>query len=487
MKKLGLLSAVLAVSFFCTYTYAEVDFKTWVSQQKKEYKKFREERDKEFYSFLKGEWKDFEIEEGKVEDKAPKPETPPVAEPDAEKVSKPVEPEVVVEKEPEPVPEPEKPVEEPKEKPVDEKIQIPEAEKKLNVEFYGENLEFPEISEFYNLSLKKTDKESIAEFFADFASYDSSPFIEQLKYYKARKRLNDWGYFMLVRALSDKILSDENASTLFSWGVLLKSGYDARIGFYNNEIKLLFASEDDLFSIPFFTLDSKRYYLYGGNLKSLRSYDAEYKGADKKIRAFLQQRPILIAERVGFRNLEFEYKGKAYSFEAYFNPNLIEYMRSAPQLSMENYFTGTPDPLISKYLADSIKDKIQNFSDYDKVNFILRFVQKSFPYKTDDEQFGYEKYFYPEEMIYYQYSDCEDRSAFFAALVKKITGFEVLILDYPGHVSTAVNIPGNVKGEYLSLKDKNYYIADPTYINADVGMIMPGYENKKPKVTALNQ
>ncbi|MGE4519812.1 MAG: hypothetical protein AB7E04_09930 [Desulfobacteraceae bacterium] len=477
MKRLNLFLAVLAISLFCAGAYAEVDFKSWVSQQKKEYKKFREERDKEFYSFLKGEWKNFDIKEGEVEDTAPKPDIAPIAEeePDSEKISKPVEPEEIVEKKPEEVPAAD-------EKPVLE----PTAKKLMSIKFYGEVLEFPEVEEFYSLKLKKVDKDSIAEFFADFAGADSTPVVEQLKFYKAKKRLNDWGYFMLVRALSDKILNDKNASTLFSWAILLKSGFDARIGFYNDDVKLLFASEEDLFSIPFFTLDSKRYYLYDGNLKSLRSYDAKYEGADKKIRAASLNRPILITERVGLRNLDFEYKGKEYTFEAYFNPHLIEYMKSVPQLPMETYFMGTPDPLLSRYLADSIREKIEGFSDFEKVNFILRFVQKSFPYKTDDEQFGYEKYFYPEEMIYYPYSDCEDRSALFASLVKKITGFDVLILDYPGHVSTAVSIPGDVKGDYITAKGKKYYIADPTYINADVGMIMPGYENKKPRVTALN-
>ncbi|MDY0132006.1 MAG: hypothetical protein RBR53_04985 [Desulforegulaceae bacterium] len=475
MKRLNWLLAFLTICFFVTQTYAEVDFKSWVTQQKKEYKKFLEERDKEFYSFLKGEWKNFEIEEGKIEDTKPKPKLPPIAEPDLEKISKPLKTEEIVEKKQEPVlVEEEKPVLEVK------------AKNLFGLEFYGEILEFPKIDDFYNLKLKNTDKDSIAEFFADFAAIDSSPIINQLKFYKSKKRLNDWGYLILAQTFSDKILDDKNSSTLFLWAILLKSGFDSRIGFYEDEVKLLFASEEDLFSMPFFTLNSKRYYLHNGNLKTLRSYDAKYEGADKKFRVALSNRPIFLTERIGFKEYGFEYKGKEYFFEGYFNPHLIEYMQSLPQLSVESYFLGEIDPLISKYLAVSIKEEIKDFSDYEKVNFILRFVQKSFPYKTDDEQFGYEKYFFPEEVIYYPYSDCEDRSALFAALVKEITGFGVLILDYPGHIATAINIPGDVKGDYISVKGKKYYVSDPTYINADVGMIMPGYENKRPSVTILN-
>lgn len=475
MKRLNLFLAVFTMVFFYTSTYADDGFESWIKQQKKEYRQFREQRDKEFYSFLKGEWKNFDIEEGVVEDKAPKPDKAPIAKTEPEKISKAVEPEQIIEEKPKPVP-------------AEEIIPAiePETKKLLNIKFYGEILDFPEIEGFYSLKLKKADKDSIAEFFGDFASIDSKPIVDQLKYYKVKKRLNDWGYFMLVKSYSDKILTDKNAKTLLSWAILLKSGYDARVGFFEDEVKLLFTSGDDLYSIPYFTLDSKRYYLYDGNLKTLKSYDAKYEGADRQISAFSSKRPILITEKVGTRELKFRYNDEEYSFEAYFNPNLIEYMKTLPQLSMEKYFMGESDPLVSRYLAEALKEKTDKFSDFEKVNFILRFVQKSFPYKTDDDQFGYEKYFYPEEMLFYPYSDCEDRSAFFSVLVKKVTGFDVVVLDYPGHVATAVNIPGDVKGDYIIVKDKKYYISDPTYINADVGMIMPGYESKKPKVTALN-
>ena len=69
------------------------------------------------------------------------------------------------------------------------------------------------------------------------------------------------------------------------------------------------------------------------------------------------------------------------------------------------------------------------------VGILLNFVQTSFDYQTDEEQFGREKYFYPEEILAYPFCDCEDRAAFFARLVRNLTGLEVVGLDYPGPVS----------------------------------------------------
>ena len=43
-----------------------------------------------------------------------------------------------------------------------------------------------------------------------------------------------------------------------------------------------------------------------------------------------------------------------------------------------------------------------------------------------------------DEPLFYPYSDCEDHSVLFAYLVRELPGLEVIGLDYPGHVATAV-------------------------------------------------
>ena len=80
----------------------------------------------------------------------------------------------------------------------------------------------------------------------------------------------------------------------------------------------------------------------------------------------------------------------------------------------------------------------------DAVNVLLRFVQTGFSYLTDSEQFGREKFMFPEETLSYPYSDCEDRSFLFAYLVSSLLGLDVIGLDYPGHVATAVKFSSPV-------------------------------------------
>ena len=456
------------------YGNAEQDFKEWLKGEQKEYSGFLEKRDKEFRNFLMGSWKNFEVEGGKKEDEKPKPVNAPVA---SEKImgSKPIDPGKIKK-----IEKPEKPAEYP-----EQKTAKPVIKKVVKVEFFGEYLDFPKLDPLTELNILTIDKKGFADFWTNFASIDVKPVINQLNYYKDKKRINDWGCLLLARAYSDSAVKDRNTSYLITWGLMLKSGYDVRAGYDNGEVKLLYRSDDDLYSTPFFSLDKKRYYLFSDKSDSIKSYDADYEGADKKLNVFFEKRPLFITDKIGKRELYFEYKNKEYTVEAYFNPHTIDFMKNIPQFSLEKYFMGEPDQLISGYFVESIKEKTSGFSDYEKVDFILKLVQRAFHYKTDEQQFSKEKYFFPEEMIYYPYSDCEDRSVLFSYLVKRVTGLDVIILDYPGHVAAAVNIPGNIKGDFLKVDGEKYYVTDPTYINSDPGMVIPEYRDKKPEIIFL--
>ncbi len=137
-------------------------------------------------------------------------------------------------------------------------------------------------------------------------------------------------------------------------------------------------------------------------------------------------------------------------------------------------------------LVEQLKPILTGKTKSEALNILLRFVQTAFEYKTDQQQFGKEKCLFAEETLYYPYCDCEDRSIIFAYLVKKLLGLEVIGLDYPGHIATAVKID-NVPGDYVTVNGKKYLICDPTYINANIGMSMPRYKNVKPEIVQISQ
>ena len=112
--------------------------------------------------------------------------------------------------------------------------------------------------------------------------------------------------------------------------------------------------------------------------------------------------------------------------------------------------------------------------------------QTAFEYKTDDAQFGGEKYMFAAETLYYPYSDCEDRSILFSYLVHELLQLEVVGLIYPGHAATAVRFSQPISGDQVEINGARYLICDPTYINADIGTAMPQFKQSKPTVIAIH-
>ena len=112
-------------------------------------------------------------------------------------------------------------------------------------------------------------------------------------------------------------------------------------------------------------------------------------------------------------------------------------------------------------------------------------MQTAFEYKTDDEVWGCERSFFPEETLYYPYCDCEDRSIFFSRIVRDLLGLDVVLVHYPGHLATAVHFPATSPGDKISVNGAQFTICDPTFKNASAGRTMPGMDNSTAKIVIL--
>ena len=100
------------------------------------------------------------------------------------------------------------------------------------------------------------------------------------------------------------------------------------------------------------------------------------------------------------------------------------------------------------------------------VGILLDFVQTAFEYQTDEQQFGKERPLFGDEILFYPYCDCEDRSILFSVLVRELVGLDVVLLNYPEHLATTVRFDDDVKGDYIMIDGKRYVVCDPTYIGA---------------------
>jgi len=528
MRALGSKSAAALIlsltAFPASFSVADNDFLKYMQQQQNEYQEYKDKRDKEFTSFLESQWKEMDVLRGIKRDPAPKPVAMPVAKPKPK--PKPV---AVVKPRPEPKPEykprPEtrptvKPVPEPVEtprpivktptpvvpvvKPVEIKrppvvpvkpvvkpvvVSVPKG-RPATISYFGHSLTF-----YYDPKMKarvgrQLNEKAISSFWSSLSKSDYDALLSQLSKQRAPLQLNDWSYALLINELAKSIYSGQkNEQSLFTWFMLIKSNYQARLAYGKYQVFLLLPTEQRLYSVAYFTFSGKRYYALGmdGNKAKpgkVFTYNGQYPGANKVFNMSMNQNLNTRSSKRS-RNVSFVYSGKRYNVSVGHDKYTIDYLQTYPQMDIGQYFMSRVNADIGNPLLSQLKDIIKGKSEEEAVNIILLFVQNAFKYKTDQGQFGEENYLFPEETMYYPYSDCEDRSVIFAWLVRSLTGLEVVGLDFPGHIAAAVKFNSPVNGDSVRHNGKSYVVTDPTYINASAGMTMPDYKRVKPKVISF--
>ncbi|MFH1213095.1 MAG: hypothetical protein V1681_03340 [Candidatus Neomarinimicrobiota bacterium] len=435
-----------------------------------------------FAKFLEEDWKMFEAYKGRVRDKMPKPKSLPAAEPKKE-APLPGSPANITAK-PQPTPPPPPPPPPPP---------VPQVQRgqKVEVQYFDANLSLV-YDENTKIILKRPiDNQAISDFWDAMGRTDFSDLKKQIDANGNSMRLNDYGYTLLLSKIGKKIYgSSPDEIRLFTWFMLIKAGFNARVGYNTAGIYLLLPIKNMVYSTPFLTLDGIQYFAVklddgGPELNgSLYTYDGKYPGADRSMSLMINA-PLAIKNATSVKNLSFDYGGQHYTMGLKYEVDAINFFKYYPQTDWDVYFSYKVSPSVNNAILTSLKPLISGRSEPDAVNLILRFVQTAFDYKTDDDNFGWEKPLFPDETIYYDFSDCEDRSIMFAYLIRDLLGLEVLGLHYPGHMATAVKFTSNVTGDTVTFEGVKYLICDPTYINADIGMCMPQFQSVNPECVKM--
>ncbi len=466
------------------------DYQEWLKKQNRDFQTYVTEQDRIFADFLKAEWQNLNAFMGVVPDTIPKPVKIPVYKPPKREpklkpppVTKPVKIPDIPKPKPTPKPTPEK-------RPKPPKVKTTNT---VNVVFLGISLKVEVDKKMMTKLEGQIGKEYVSDYWQQIAQAPYAPTLQQAMYYKDQLDLNDWGYGILLWEIGKGIYGeDQNLTNLFTWFMLLKSGYDAKVGYTKERIVLLVPSTHLVYGIPYYRLEGseqKYYTIAFGKLPeksktSLLVYQGDYLDAQTLMDFSVRKVPSL-EHNLNDRIRQFSYNGSHYEVPIKINQGIVDLYRYYPLSSMTVFFDTAISPSVDHALLSSLGEIIDGRSETEAVNILLRFVQTAFDYQTDQEQFGREKYLIPDETLFYSYCDCEDRSILFSHLVRKLVGLPVIGLDYPGHIATAVSFNGNVTGDAVQYQDRRYVICDPTYINADIGMTMPQFKDTPPELIGL--
>lgn len=416
------------------------------------------------------------IEEKVVE----KPEAKPVVEPAKKPVIEVIEEKPVIESVPVTVPvsEPERPVVTPaRTSPL-----YTSGSGRTKIAYGGETFY---LSNAINRKCKlgSLNENTIADAYEALCSSDYKPLLAECTQIKKDMQLNDWGVFTLIKQISDTYCSTANESIVMQQFLLNEMGYKARMARKATESKMMLfvATDCHIYARPYITLNGQDYYNLNGGNEQCQFYMCQKDSPKAK-----HSVGMLLRDAPNFPGASststHQAKGSTAKVTVDVPKALMDFYKNYPQCDYSVYFKASVNRDMEQKILSSLAPLVQGKNEADAANILINFVQTAFQYKTDDDQFGYEKPFFVEELFYYPYSDCEDRAMLFSYLVRKLLGLDVVLLDYPEHIATAVRFNGNVGGDYLMVGGQKYTVCDPTYIGASIGMTMPRYKTVKAKV-----
>ena len=296
----------------------------------------------------------------------------------------------------------------------------------------------------------------------------------------------------MIQSFAKTFLKGGNESTLLIAYIYSQSGYKMRLGIDNKNLYLLFGSKHQIYNRPYYEIDGSNFYPLEGEPDNIKIANFSFpKEADLSLT--ISQEPLLAVNQSTLRSL----KSRDYPVSATctVNKNLLDFFTDYPTSQIDGnpmsrwaLYAQTPlDKVSTEQLYPSLSAAIKEKTQTEAVDILLNFVQTAFVYEYDDKVWGGDRAFFGEETLYYPYCDCEDRSILFSHLVQELLGLDVLLLYYPNHLCTAVKFTVPMQGDYLNVSSGKYFICDPTYIGAPIGVVMPDFKNTKPKAILLEK
>lgn len=453
----------------------------FIQDMTEDFDSFRRNSMAQFAEFVKNPWKEFE-------------ETKPIPKPKQEPVPPVIMDEdngIPIENKPIVIEEAVKPIViEPQPHPVEPIEEVPVISPSyLDFNFFG-TTEKVRMDKDKLPFLKSVDEKSVSWMLQGLSTPEYDNLILDCLAIREKRNLGDWAYLQMIEQLSKEAYPQRGneAQVLLAY-IFLQSGYKMRLASDGDKLYMLYASKHLIYDKSSFMVDDEIY--YGLEDMPNRLYICQTAFPEEKSLSLL----INSNQKFSFNDSD---KRKICSerypdmkFEVSVNKNLMDFYSTYPTSIIDDnlmtrwaMYANTPmDENISSTLYSSLKELFKGKTELEATNMLLNTIQTGLKYAYDDEVWGSDRAFFSEESLFYPYCDCEDRAILLTRLVKDILGLNCLLVYYPGHLAAAIEYSDNtVKGDFVTLDNHKYVIADPTYINAPVGYTMPEMDNAGAKV-----
>jgi hypothetical protein len=196
------------------------------------------------------------------------------------------------------------------------------------------------------------------------------------------------------------------------------------------------------------------------------------------------------------KSFAWNYNGKYWTWNLSIPQNLYDSYKAVPVSSRTangpagyGFLTTTHDYYI-KILAQKLNETAtqQRYNSFDKVSFLLAFVQ-SLPYTSDSVNTGHDEYpRFPIETLVDDGGDCEDTSILFATLTL-IMGYGTVYINPPDHYAVGI-LGNNLRGTYWTQPENSnntYYYCETTGNNFKIGQLPDEFQGQKAFIYDIDQ
>lgn len=494
MSRLYICIAFLGIGICCcagasAQTFEEYrqkavsEYADYKGGQQRDFAEYRKKINDEFADYMRQAWEPFEVQPAEEMPERPEPPAPVVKQPDAKPDFHPVRYNNIV-SQPEPIVSPPAPL------PVAKRPELPEQRLKpvFRFQFFGTPCAVP-LDESMRFVLKGVDENSVADTWEKLSSEQYLPLIDACLSLRDQLQLCDWAYVLLLEEISKTFFSPEqsNEATLFQMYILTQSGYKTRIARTGSRLVLLLPSLETIYQYPYLTIGNCKYYVLNSSDKGGSYYVFNREFPNEQYFSLQIKSEPQLAYRPSVKKTFKPSKNPGLVAAVCVNLNLIDFYDAFPiNNSWDSYTRTALSSSVKEQLYPILERSMAGKNELQKANLLIDFVQTAFDYKTDGEQFGYERPLFADETFYYPYCDCEDRAILYSVLVRDLLGCEVVLLEYPGHVATAVHFNMDFSGDYLTIDGRKYTVCDPTYIGASIGETMPQFVTTPVKVIRID-
>lgn len=354
-------------------------------------------------------------------------------------------------------------------------------------DFYDQAVALFVPADFIYTRQVRIEEMALRSLYREFEHRPYQSLLQDLQAKASALELNDWLYGQLVRQALQAIYQKSAGDALVEYStyfLLAKSGYDVRLTYRDKLLHVNVYTTDVLYEIPLIQDGDRQYANISTGVRvenmgrSMYLLDQAPQPDGRAFSFLMNTWPALLQETEP-RSVFFQYGGQTRELNISYNPGLARLLKNYPLVDEHWYMDAPLSQALQTSLLPQLQEMLTGKSQRESLELLVAFTRSAFVYKDDKEVFGKNKPMVADELFFYPFSDCEDRSALFYALVKTLLHLPMIVIAYEDHLSIAVAAP-EVSGDAVTYNGQVYVFCDPTgpQNSSEIGRIPPGYEDQ---------